>query len=84
MAALLLLLLLAQSSSFDSTFRAGLQALQQNDLTEARTQLESAAKMEPGRAQVWLALAQTYLKLHDAGLARPAALKAERLAPAIR
>ena len=44
MRALLWLLLLAQAGSFDTTFRAGLAALQQNDLSQAREQLESAGE----------------------------------------
>lgn len=79
--AALWLLFLAQSGSFDATFRAGLVALHENDLAQARAQLESAAGMEPGRAQVWLALAQTYWKLRDATLAESAAEKAAKLAP---
>jgi tetratricopeptide (TPR) repeat protein len=80
MRALLCLLLLAQADSFDSTFRAGLAALQQNDLARAREQLESASQMEPRRAHVWLALARVYWKQHETGLAGSAAEKAEQLA----
>jgi tetratricopeptide (TPR) repeat protein len=76
-----LLLLLAQSGSYEAVFRAGLEALQRGDVVQARTQLESAAKMEPARAQVWLALAQTYWKLNDPKLAAASAQKAGQLAP---
>jgi len=81
MFAVWLLLLLAQAPSFEAALRAGLEALQHNDLAAARVSLESAAKMRPDQPQVWLALAQTYWKLHDAKLAGSAAAKAEQLAP---
>ena len=81
MFAVWLMLLLAQSPSFEAALRAGLEALQHNDLAGARVSLESAAKMRPDQPQVWLALAQTYWKLHDSKLAGAAAEKAERLAP---
>jgi tetratricopeptide (TPR) repeat protein len=80
MRALLWLLLLAQAGSFDTTFRAGLAALQQNDLARARKQLESASQMEPRHAHVWLALAQVYWKQHETALAGSAAEKAGQLA----
>jgi tetratricopeptide (TPR) repeat protein len=81
MFALCLFLLLAQSPTFEAALRAGLEALQHNDVTGARVSLESAAKMQPDQPQVWLALAQTYWKLHESKLAGSAAEKAERLAP---
>jgi len=81
MFAVWLLLLLAQAPSFEAALRAGLEALQHNDLAAARVSLESAAKMRPDQPQVWLALAQTYWKLQDAKLAGSAAAKAEQLAP---
>lgn len=81
MRGVLCLLFLAQSNSFDAAFRAGLVALQQNDLAQARLQLESAAGMEPGRAQVWLALAQTYWRSREFKPAKSAAGKAAQLAP---
>jgi tetratricopeptide (TPR) repeat protein len=79
MFALCLFLLLAQSPSFDAALRAGLEALQHNDLASARVALESAARMQPDQPQVWLALAQTYWKLQESNLAGSAAEKAERL-----
>jgi Tfp pilus assembly protein PilF len=75
-----LLLLLAQSPSFEATLRTGLEALQHNDLVAARVSLE-AAKMQPDQPQVWLALAETYWKVHESKLAGSAAEKAENLAP---
>src|SRR5437868_15155556 len=76
---LLLLLLFYSPADFDATFRDGLLALQQNDLTQAQSQLESAAKMRPDHPRVWVALAQTYWKLHHAEAAESAAFKAEQL-----
>ena len=64
---------------FETTFRAGLVALNANNLSVAESQLESAAKLEPRDARVWLALAQTYWKLHKAPPAHSAAQKAEAL-----
>jgi tetratricopeptide (TPR) repeat protein len=61
-------------------FRTGLIALNNNDLALAESQLESASKLQPGNAKVWLALAQTYWKLHKLPAAQTAAQKAEALA----
>jgi tetratricopeptide (TPR) repeat protein len=79
---LLLVLLFAGSVSFDTAYRAGLAALNRNDLRTARTQLEAAAKLHPEQATVWLALAQTYLKGGQQNEAKSAAIKAGKLAPA--
>ena len=73
------LFLLAAAATFEESFRAGLLALQRNDLTAARTGLESASKTAPGNARVWVALAQTYRKLGDSRKAVAAAAKAEAL-----
>ena len=75
-----LLLFFANATSFDELLRAGLIALNQNDLATAQKQLEAAAKIEPGRAEVWLGLAQTYWKGRQPGPAAAAAAKAEPLA----
>jgi tetratricopeptide (TPR) repeat protein len=77
---LALLLLLAASAGFEESFRAGLLALQRNDLNVAETELGAAAKLEPNNGRVWVALARTYWKLKDAGKANDAALKAAALA----
>jgi len=74
------ILLLAAAATFDESYRAGLQALQQNHLAEARTQLENAAKAEPRKGRVWLALAQTYWKLQEPTKAVAAAETAASLA----
>jgi tetratricopeptide (TPR) repeat protein len=78
--ALVPLLLFAAPASFDELLRAGLIALNQNDLARAQKQLEAASKIQPGRAEVWLGLAQTYWKQHQPKLADAAAAKAEPLA----
>src|SRR6266404_5546346 len=71
------LLLVLFADQFDTTFRAGLIALNQNDLAAAESQLESASRLQPRDARVWLALAQTYWKLHKPELAKQAATRAE-------
>jgi len=54
---LAVLWLLAAPATFEETFRAGLLALQRNDLNSAETNLETAAKLAPGNGRVWVALA---------------------------
>ena len=76
----LLLLLFADPVSFDSAFRAGLTALRQNQLAEARVQLEAASKLKPTDPRVWLALAQTYRKLKEDASSLAAISRAESLA----
>ena len=56
---LALFLFLAASPTFEESFRAGLLALQRNDLTAAEENLSAAAKLPPNNARVWVALAQT-------------------------
>ncbi len=75
-----LLLLWAGQPSFETLFRSGLAALQQNQLAAAQAQLESAAKLKPDSPQVWLALAHTYHKLDQAAAAESAVGKAVSLA----
>jgi tetratricopeptide (TPR) repeat protein len=58
------LFVLLLAPQFDTTFREGLLALNRNDLPTAESRLEAASKIEPQNARVWLALAQTYWKLH--------------------
>jgi tetratricopeptide (TPR) repeat protein len=76
----LLLLLLADPTSFETAFRAGLTALSQNQLPTAQAQLETASKLKPGDPRVWLALAQTYRKLKQDASFQAAIAKAESLA----
>jgi Flp pilus assembly protein TadD len=75
-----LLVLLAASASFEESFKAGLLALQRNDLTTAATQLEAAARLAPKNSRVWVALAQTYWKRNERSKADAAADKAAALA----
>src|SRR5258707_3400835 len=67
-------------ADFDATFRAGLIALQQNNLAVAEQQLEAASKLQPQDSRVWLALAQTYWKLHKTTPSQAAAKNAEMFA----
>ena len=76
---LLLFAASAFSATFEESFRAGLLALQRNDLSAAQTNLEAAAKLEPGNGRVWVALSQTYRKLKEGSKAEAAAAKAETL-----
>ncbi len=78
---LALLLFLAASATFEESFRAGLLALQRNDLSAAQTNLEAAAKLAPNDGRVWIGLAQTYWKQKVNVKADAAAAKAESLAP---
>jgi tetratricopeptide (TPR) repeat protein len=73
--------LLAAPASFDQAFRAGLVALQNNDLAVAESNLQAAAQLQPGNGRVWIALAQTYWKLHQPGKAEEAAAKASNAMP---
>lgn len=77
---MLWLVLLLFASQFEVAFRAGLIALNNNDLGVAESKLESASKLRPRDARVWLALAQTYSKLQKLPAAQTAAKKAEALA----
>lgn len=82
---MLWLVVLLFADQFDGAFRAGLVALNNNDLQRAESQLVAASKLQPANARVWLALAQTYWKLHKLPAAQSAASKVEALAkePAI-
>lgn len=76
-----LLLLLAAANSFDESYRTGLTALQRGDLAAARTNLETASKLAPRDGRVWVALSQTYWRLHKDAEAEESAGKAATLAP---
>jgi tetratricopeptide (TPR) repeat protein len=78
---LALLFLLAASTPFDDAFRAGLMALQRNDLNAAQEDLQSAARLAPNNGRVWIALAQVYWKSGDSAKANETAAKAAALAP---
>lgn len=74
-------LFLAASPTFEESFRAGLIALQRNDLNAAAENLVAAAKLAPANGRVWVALAQTYWKRKENEKAEEAARKAATLAP---
>ena len=65
------------AGQFETTFHDGLIALNENNLALAESRLEAAAQLEPQNAGVWLALAQTYWKLHKEPLAQSAARYAQ-------
>ena len=73
---LALFLFLAATPTFEESFRAGLLALQRNDLSAAAANLGAAAKLAPHNGRVWVALAQTYWKQKDGPKADEAAAKA--------
>ncbi len=72
-------LLLLAGADFEATFRSGLVALQRGDLPAAQSDLQQAATLQPNNGRVWVALAQTYWKLHQSAKADDAALKAATL-----
>jgi tetratricopeptide (TPR) repeat protein len=75
------LLLLLAASPFDDSYRSGLTALQRGDLVSARADLEAASKLAPRDGRVWVALSQTYWRLHKNIEAEDAASKAAGFAP---
>src|SRR2546421_847006 len=77
---MLWLLLFLCADSFETTFRAGLTALNNNNLALAEVRLQSASRLQPQNAQVWLALAQTYWKLQKSQASERAARNAESFA----
>jgi tetratricopeptide (TPR) repeat protein len=72
---------LAAAADYDATMREGLAALNANDFSTARQKLEEASRVQPRDPRVWLALAQTYLKLKDPRQGDEAAAKAAALGP---
>jgi len=75
------LLLLIAASTSDDSLRAGLLALQRGDLASAQADLEAASKLAPRDGRVWVALSQTYWRLHKNADAELAAGKAVAVAP---
>lgn len=71
--------LLAQAPDFETHYRNGLLALNQNDLRAAQSHLEAARKLAPRNARVWMALAQTYWKLGRRVPSEKAVAQAEKL-----
>jgi tetratricopeptide (TPR) repeat protein len=78
---LAVLFLLAASTPFDDAYRAGLMALQRNDLPAAQANLLSAARLAPDNGRVCIALAQVYWKSGDGVRAKDMAVKAAALGP---
>ncbi len=76
----LLFLLAAPPASFDETFRAGLIALQKNDLPAALKNLTAAASLAPANGRVQVALAQAYWKSGNRVKAQESAARADKLA----
>src|SRR5580698_3228912 len=70
-AAVPLLLLLV-----DDSFRAALIDLERGDLASAQSNLEAAIKVSPRDGRAWVALSQTYWRLHKNTEAEVAASKA--------
>ena len=54
----------ATPASFEETYRAGLLALQHDQLEAAEQKLVAASQLQPKNARVWVALAQTYRRTH--------------------
>ena len=73
-----LLLFAADPAQVNSLLRSGLVALEHGQLTEARTELEQASKLDPENAVVWVSLVRAYQRLKQPSLAQAAAEKAER------
>ena len=74
-----LLFLFAAAS--DDSLRAGLLALQRGDLAAAQTNLEAATKTASRDGRAWMALSQTYWRLHKTAEADRAARTAAEVAP---
>ncbi len=74
------LVLFFAAADFNAQLRAGLDALNKNDLAHARQNLEAASRLQPRNPEVWIALAQTYRGLKSPTLAEAAAVKAETFA----
>jgi Flp pilus assembly protein TadD len=66
---------------FDDSYRAGLKDLERGDLASAQTNLETAGKLSPHDGRIWVALSQTYWRLHRMAEAEEAAGKAAAFAP---
>lgn len=77
-AALLTLLLLFAQDDFQSTYVKGLRALNDLDLPAAKSSLQAASRIQPANPRVWIALAQTFLRLNETAQANDAALRAEK------
>jgi Flp pilus assembly protein TadD len=70
---------MGQAVTPSASLQRGLVALQQGQLTEARTALEEASRAAPNNPYVWSSLAETYLRLEEPAKASSAAGTAEKL-----
>ena len=75
------LCLCASVVNADDPYHAGLIALQRGDLATAQTNLETASRLAPRDGRIWVALSQTYWRLHRNSDAEEAAGKAAVLSP---
>lgn len=73
-----LLWLFLAAAQASALLQQGLVALKQNQLQEARADLEKARKLDPKNAYIWSALAEVYLRSKQPKLAAAAALTAEK------
>ena len=73
-----LLLFAADPAQVNNLLRGGLLDLQHGQLTQARTQLEQAAKLDPSNPLVWASLVRAYSRLKQPALAQNAAEQAEK------
>jgi tetratricopeptide (TPR) repeat protein len=67
--------------ALDASFRAALIDLERGDLKSAQSNLEAASKAAPRDGRVWVALSQTYWRLHKNAEAEAAAGKAAAFGP---
>ena len=68
----------AAPATFDQSYRAGLVALQANQLDVAEVNLRAAVQLQPKNARAWTALAQTYQREKQTQKATQAAESAMR------
>lgn len=73
---MLFALLLTAQSAVDDKLRAGLSALQSNNLAVAQSNFEDATRLAPSNGNAWFLLAQTYARRGD----KNSALRAARMA----
>lgn len=72
------LLLLLLASDPKALLQQGLVALQHNHLSEARSALEEASRLNPKNAYAWSSLAETYLRLNEPQKAESSATQAAK------
>ncbi len=75
-----LLLLAFDPNQAQALLQKGLIALQHGQLTDARSALEEASRLDGNNPYVWTSLAETYLRLSEPEKAEASAAKAEQIA----